>query len=109
LRGHTLSQAKVQDLDPIVSRDHDVAALQIAMDEPALVRMSEAIGDLQRIFDSSSYGQLAGEEHPRQHRAVDVLHNDEGAVASLGNFVHRADVGMAECGCGTGFGQQPRA
>src|SRR5262249_41077098 len=46
-----LGQTEVEDLDPPVSRDEQVLGLQIAMDDPLLVRGGEALRDLDRVVD----------------------------------------------------------
>src|SRR5712692_4176560 len=38
-----------------------------------------------------------------QCHAFQKLHRDVGLLATLADFVNRADVGMVECRCGTGF------
>ena len=48
LVGHRLGEAEIEDLDAVVGRELDVGRLQVAMDDPLLVRRVERLGDLRR-------------------------------------------------------------
>ena len=51
VRGHDLRQPEVQYLGPAVSCDEDVCGLEIAVQDPFLVRDLYGLGDLQRQSD----------------------------------------------------------
>ena len=99
-------QTEVEDLDHAGRRDLDVRGLQVAMDDPALVRGVETVGNLPR---DAGRGRRSG---PIGAAARDVLlegfpfdqFQDQrahpGAVGAHGVFdpVDGADVGMIERG-----------
>jgi hypothetical protein len=72
-----LGQAEVEDLGPAFGRDHDVGALEIAMDDAPRVGACEAIGELKTDSRNLSgchgtRGKAGGERG-----APDQLHVDE--------------------------------
>ena len=81
LVGHRLGETEVEDLDPAVVRELDVGRLEIAMQDPLLVRRLESLGDLeeqrQRLLDRDRTARDAR----RQVLALDQLHDEEAAVA----------------------------
>ena len=46
-----LRQAEVEDLDAAVGGDEEVLGLQVAVDDPLVVRRGEALRDLERVVD----------------------------------------------------------
>ena len=53
-----LGQTEVEDLDPIVRRDHDVCWLEVAVNDALLVRSLERVSNLAR--DSQGLGTTSG-------------------------------------------------
>ncbi len=77
---------------------HDVARFEIPVDQPGAVRRREPVGDLdgdaQRFLD-----RQAAPDHPRRERfALQVLHDEQRAVAVPRKLEERADAGVAERG-----------
>ena len=84
-------------------RDHDVARLQVAMDEPAPMRPIERVRDL-----DTQPQHLVRSERParqaRRHRlALDLLEHQEVDAVLSPDVVQRADVRMIERGDGARF------
>src|SRR5262249_12166846 len=104
-RGGLLGEAEVEQLDlrrragPAGTRKHDIARLQIAVDDAggvrAVERAADLTGDPQRLVD----GQRSALEPRGERLALQVLHDNE-AVADV---VERADVGMRELRDRAGF------
>src|SRR5262249_33556128 len=98
LRLHELGQAKVEDLDEILttaaSREEDAARAQAAMDVTEGVRLHQALGDLRKNVDRSLHREspLAGEELP-ERLSFEEFHGDkEAAVLGASEVVHLRDV-----------------
>ena len=106
--GHELGQAEVEDLDPRRG-DHDVGALQVAMDDALLVGVLESRGDLETVTNG-----IGGRQRPRgdgllERAAGDVLHGDKGRPVFLADLMDDADVRMAEGGCHPGLAEETGA
>jgi hypothetical protein len=71
-------EPEVGDPDAPAPVDHDVRRLEIAVDDPALVRGREPEADLPRDLDRLVARRTAQTaEHRGEILAVDVLHDDE--------------------------------
>ena len=66
LRVRQLRQAEVEDLHAAVVRDEDVLGLEVAVDDPLLVRGGEAVGDLERVVDRAARREPAAREDRAQ-------------------------------------------
>ena len=92
-------QAEVQDLDPPIGRGLDVRRFEIAVDDAAVVRRLQRVGDLpgerQRFVDRDRRRANAVGER----RTVNQLHHE--IVGP--DVVQRADVRMVERGDGAGL------
>jgi hypothetical protein len=73
-RCNLLGQAEVENLDHTIGVNHDVARLDIAMDDTPGVGVVECAGDLERIIDHPAGGHRAGSELLLQRAAIDVFH-----------------------------------
>ena len=61
-----LRQAEVEHLDVAGGRDHHVAGLHVAVDDPRRVSGRERAGDLRRVCERFLEGQAAPREHARR-------------------------------------------
>ena len=91
-----LREAEVEDLDAAVPRHEDVLGLQVAVDDPFLVRRGEAVGDLDRLFDRLAHRQRAAGKPGPQRLAFEQLLDDVGRAVVLADVVNGGDVGMVE-------------
>ena len=73
-------------------RQHDVAGLQIAMDDPALMRVGEGVGDLRGVTERLIHLQWTAFQSGRDGLAFKQLHHQ--IVGA--NVVESADVRMIE-------------
>ena len=76
------------------------------MDDAFRVRGIERVGNLSTQLDHLlDFQRLTG--YPvLQRLALHELHGDEMKPAVFGNLVNRGDVGMVQCGGGSGFASQ---
>ena len=74
---HRLGQTEIEDLHRAVGGDLDVRRLEIAMDDPALVRVLERLGDLLRDRERLGERQRPAPDQPGQVVALDDLHREE--------------------------------
>ena len=91
-----LGEAEVEDLDAAVLRDEEVLGLQVAVDDPLLVRRGEAVRDLQRVVDRLSRRQLPARERRAQRLAFEQLLNDVGRALVRADVVDGRDVGVVQ-------------
>ena len=106
-----LGQAEVDHLGDrlaVVALDQDVRGLEVAVDDPLLVRV------LHRRADLAEQGQPLGEAQPvlvavvGQRDALDQLHDEEGAAGVGGAGVEDlGDVGVVHQGQGLPLGLEP--
>jgi hypothetical protein len=88
--------AEVEDFDATVRCDHHIAALQIAMDDAALVGMRQGVGDLCAVACDRIDGHPTRRNQGGQRPSLDALHDDEGAFVYRDDLVHGANVRMVE-------------
>jgi hypothetical protein len=92
-----LGEAEVEDLHPRLAGDHQVARLQVPMDDVALVCGGEPLGDLDRDVEEFAQRDPARHlQHLVERPTLDVLHGDEIAAFELAELVYRGDVRMVE-------------
>ena len=70
-----LGQAEVEQLDARL-RHHDVARLQIAMDESLAVRLVERVGQLHRVGEGLIERQRSARQALGERLALDELHHE---------------------------------
>ena len=75
---------------------HDVARLEIAMDDVRAVRMGECARDLHAEPEDVGRRQHAARQPIVQRLTLEILHDDERLAVVVANVVQRADVGMAQ-------------
>jgi hypothetical protein len=103
-----LCQSEVEDLRarvagaPRFRLQHDVGGLQIAVDDPFLMRRIERGGDLSGNSESLGDGQRPARQPICERWALDQLEDERRHAITFFQSVDRADVGMVE------RGEQPR-
>ncbi len=103
-RLQTLGDAEVGQEDPPVGGHHDVAGLDVAMDEPRSVRVIERGGHAGADVTGEFRTQpLLGVEDLAQALALDQLHHDCLAAVLFEHVVDGDDVGMVEARRGDRF------
>ena len=100
--GKELGDAEVEDLDVPVLRDEDVLGLDVAVDDPLLVRRGKAVSDLDGVVDGLLRRQGSAELFAERF-ALQKLRDDEGASLVRPDVVDDEDVGVIELGGGAGF------
>ena len=102
-------ETEVKNLDLVLGREHHVARLQIAMDDPFLVRRFEGVEHLPGMGDGFVERHGAPLQPRGQRLAVDELENQITRLAGVGDFepVNRADVRVAQCGENLRFAFEP--
>jgi hypothetical protein len=79
-------------------RQHDVAGLQVAVDDPLAVRLVQRVGDL----DAAAHGllgrQMSLEQAGREAFALQELHDEVFGPVVVADVVERADVRMGKGG-----------
>ena len=93
---HELGEAEVEHLDEPALGPHQVRALDVAVHDPAGVRLVQRIGDLQADLDDLADRQRPFRDARRQQFALDILHHDEVGAARLADVVGDGDVRRAE-------------
>ena len=89
-------EAEIENFDDAVRCDFDVRGLQVAMDDAALVRGVQGIGDLSRDRERVSERQRTLRDPFRQRLALDELEHECGAAIDVLEAINRADVGMIQ-------------
>jgi hypothetical protein len=89
--------AEVQQLRPSLGRHHDVLRLEVAMDDPTLVRGGEAVGELGHEYQRIPDGHQPALELRRERLSLHVLHDDACLAVGLDlDVVDGADGGVVE-------------
>ena len=76
--------------------EHDVAGLEVAVDDAGAVRAVERVGDLRADAQHVGERQRPAREARGQRLALDQLHHQVVGVALAADVVQRADVRMVE-------------
>ena len=98
------SQAHVENLDDPLAIEQQIARLDIAMDQPGLVRMIEPKSRLANVTDRPGHGHGAVSfDEFVQIAAVDEFENEEVQLVFAVDVVSADDVGMIEPGDGPGL------
>ncbi len=97
-RVHRLGEAEVEDLDLSVGRELHVGGLEVAVDDPLLVRGLERLGDLPRDGEGLVERERAALQPFGEVFALDELHDEGADAARLLEAVDRGDVGVLQLG-----------
>ena len=97
-----LRQSEVEQLRARL-REHDVAGLQIPVDDARAVRLVERRRDLDRRLERLVDRERALRQPIRQRLAFEILHDEERGAVLLADVVQRADVRMIELRDRAGF------
>ena len=100
--GGRLGQSKVQQPRPALG-EHDVAGLQVSMDDGGLVRCGKAVSDLDAGSEGLVDGQLPARETLGERLALQELHDQEVGAVLMADVEERADVRVRERRDGLGF------
>ena len=101
-----LRQAKIQKLRPRPCQ-HDVARLQIPVDDPLPVRLVQRIRDLNSNLQCLIQRQRALLQPVGQRLALQVLHDQEVDPVLAADVVEGANVRVIEAGDGLGLALEP--
>ena len=94
-----LGQTEVEELDA-VPREHDVARLQIAVNDAVTVCSVERLGDLGGDGQGPLERQRAARQFGRERLAIEQLHHQERHAVLLADVEQGADVRMIDPGDG---------
>jgi hypothetical protein len=89
-------QAEVEDLDPSVPCHEEVLGLQVAVDDPFLVRRGEAPGDLRGEVDRLACRQRPGDEPFAESLAFEELRHEVRRPLHGPDVMDREDVGVVQ-------------
>ena len=105
-----LGEAEVEHLREAVGRDHDVAGLQVAVDDPGRVGLGQPLGRLRQVAEERAQVGLVVVDQRGERLAAHELHRDvvhgvrvggtRGAHRVVADLVDRDDVGVVERGRG---------
>ena len=105
---HGPRQAHVEDLDVPVLREHQVAGLDVAVNEPLLVRVLKPRRGLHDVARGLRVVERAGLFDERfEVKPVHMFHHEEPNVLHLGNVEQAHDVGVVEGRHGAGLAVEP--
>ena len=90
--------AEIDDAHVVVEREHDVARLDVAMNDAAAMRVVQALRALEQDLDDVVDAQqvVGAAIRVERARAVHVLRDDVVAAVFLARVVDRQDVGVLE-------------
>ncbi len=108
-RDRELRETEVEDLREAVLVHHDVFGLQVPMDDPDLVGLGEALGDLRRDREEAAQRQRPRGEELAQRLSLDQLHRDEERAVRLADVVDGQDVRVIQRGGRAGLLLEARA
>jgi len=90
-------QAEIEDLDAPVGADHDVRALEVAVDHAPVVSVRHGGHNLAREVEGGRHRhRTAAADHLRKGYAFDVLHDQEWLLTEIVHAVDGADRRMIE-------------
>src|SRR5262249_58049787 len=99
----------VEDFDFALGRDHDVGALEVAMNDATLVRVGQGRGNLPPEADGRSGRQTLARNARLERLARHPFHGDEVATVIAADLEYLADMGMIESRDGARFPEQAQA
>jgi hypothetical protein len=106
--GDELGEPEVEDLCMTRGRDHDVAALQVPVDDPLGVSLGEPFGDLPAEPHRLSQAEAPVADSPTEGLPLHQLHDDPVAVLAFEDLVDVDDGWVVEPGRHPGFAAKAR-
>jgi hypothetical protein len=103
---HRFCETEIENLQRAIGADLDVRRFQVAMDDAAVVRMRQRVGQLAAIANHLVERQPAVGNQRVERRSVHELHDDEGPLADLAHFMDRADIWVIQRGRRACFAQE---
>ena len=100
--GCSLERPKSSSFAPAL-RQHHVARLEIAMHQPAPMRVIERIGQFGGVAQDIGRRQRPAHEPLSQRLALEILHDEKADAVVLADVVEVADVRMVERRHGPGL------
>ena len=104
-----LRQTEIEHLHAAIRCNDDVVAFQIPMDDAALVRVGQRIGQLTPVVRDLLVWQRAGVQQRAERASLDQLHRNVRLAVGFADFVDGADVRVVERCCRTRFTHQSGA
>ncbi len=101
-------QAKIGDLGHALAVEDDVGRLDVTVQDPLVVRIGQALADLQHQLETLLERSLAKVEDLFERAALDQLHREEVNPLLLSDLQNRDDVGVTQPGQGLGFALESR-
>ena len=101
-----LGQPEVHDLGLALRRDHDVGALDVAVDDALVMGLAQAGGHLAGDLQGLLRLQRSAPELVLERLAVHELHGDIGPVLVLADLVDGADVRVVQGRGGLGLDEE---
>jgi hypothetical protein len=98
-------KAEIHDLCLTLAREHDVAALDVAVHNPLLVRDLQTFSDLTRDIDGLLYWE--GRFTFLKRLSLNILHDGEVLAIRFFDIMNSADGGVIESGCSSNFLLEP--
>jgi hypothetical protein len=99
-------QPEVGDLDSAIGADEHVVGLEVAMDDPALVRGGQTEGGGAEHLEHPVHGRSCLEKPTAQIRAFDAFHCQEDLGLMRSDLEQVDDVGVIEAGQRASFAEQ---
>ena len=88
-------QSEIEQLHAAL-RQHDVAGLQVPVDDSLPVRLVERVGDLTAVAQRLLEGQRPLHQPVRERLALQIFHDEELDAVLVAHVVEGADVGVRE-------------
>ena len=98
---------ELREVRAVARQQEHVLGLQIAMDDPQLVRAAQRRGDLQRHADRADHLEATRRERRLQGLALDVLHHQEHQPAVFAEVGDLDDVRVVDPVDGARLAQEP--
>ena len=102
----SLRQPEVEDLRVTFGSDHDVGALQIAVNHAVWMCVRERVRNLGAVPQRRFRWKAAERDHRGERSALHELHGDERPALDLADLVNSADVWMIELREGLGLADE---
>ncbi len=106
---HELGEAEIQHLDDAIRGDHDVARLQVAVDDARGVSLGHGGGDGYGVLEAVGGGEAVCRDHLIERPARQIFHGDVHEAILLADIVDGYGVGVVESRGGPCFADEALA